>query len=177
MKDGKWPLTLSALRLKLHSDQLSESLGGYMRSAGRCRAGFGALFCLIFLFSPLLAHGKNGRDFAGFYDVKDATDLGSEVQLTLLLRLFNYSDAEVADATLTLRDSLLRQKSYGSFPSVSVGDRQSVRLSGGFTIPHREYERWQRGAVPNLIIEFKDAAGKSIRRRIELVKMPLGEKE
>jgi len=133
------------------------------------------LSVLVIMEAPAL--GKSGRDFAGFYDVKNVVDLGPEVQLTLSVRLHNFSDSDVSDATVTLQDSLLRQNTYGSFPSVSLRNRESVRLSGEFTIPRREYERWQRGAAPNLTIEFQDAAGITVRRRIELARRPLVEKE
>ena len=44
---------------------------------------------------------KDGRDFAGFYDISDVTDLGEEVKLTLTVRVFNYSGTDVFGAKIT----------------------------------------------------------------------------
>ena len=138
------------------------------------RSRLAILACLIVL-AAMVAPAKDGRDFAGFYAVNNVTDLGEEVRVTLTVRVYNYSDADVTGATITLEDSLLPDKTYGSFTLVSIRDRESVRLSGDFTIPRREYDQWQEGDTPQLRIEFKDAAGNTVERLIELAPMPVEE--
>ena len=141
------------------------------------RARPGILVCLILLALGTVA-AKDGRDFAGFYQVSEVVEFVEEFQVTLTVRVFNYSGAEVNDATIMLEDSFLPGEPYGSFITpVYFQDRESVRLSDRFTIPRREYEGWQEGRTPRLTIEFMDANGNTIRRPIELVPMLLGEGE
>ena len=141
------------------------------------RARFGMLACLI-LLALSTAAAKDGRDFAGFYQVSEVVEFVEEFQVTLTVRVFNYSGTEVNDATIMLEDSFLPGEPYGSFITpVYFQDRESVRLSDRFTIPRREYEDWLEGGTPSLIIDYMDANGNTIHRPIELVQMPLGEEE
>ena len=141
------------------------------------RERVGILACLI-LLAASLAPAKDGRDFAGFYEVSEVMRFVDEFQVTLTVRVFNYSDADVNDATITLEDSFLPGEPYGSFITpVYFQDRESVRLSDRFTIPRREYEGWQEGRTPRLTIEFMDADGNTLRRPVELAQMPLGKEE
>lgn len=125
----------------------------------------------------LLAAGgllaEQGRDFAGFYKLgEDVTDLGEEVRVTLTVRIFNYSDADVIGAKIVLEGSLLPGEDLGSFAAiVDIRDRESVRVSEPFTVPRREYEQWQEGGSPRLRLEFTDAAGTKQRAPVELAPM------
>ncbi len=134
-------------------------------------------YLLVLLFAGVLAHAANGRDFAGFYEIENVTQQGPTVRLTFSVRLFNYSGAKVSGATLTLRDRLLPPQINASFSSLSFGDHESVRCSAEVSISRPEYERWQRGGVPNLFIEFRDAKGNLVRRRAELVRRPVGKEK
>lgn len=129
------------------------------------------------LFLTLFALAKDGRDFAGFYAVSNVTDLGEEVRVTLTVRVWNFSDADVTDATITLEDYALPNATYGSFTHVSIRDRESARLASDFTAPKREYERWENGGTPRMRVAYKDAAGKTVERMIELAPMLLDEEE
>ena len=81
----------------------------------------------------------------------------------------------MSNAKLLLEDSLLPGRILGSFPDVSFGDRENVRRSADITIPSREYQQWQKGAKPALVIDFRDSGGNRVRRKVELVRMPVGE--
>ncbi len=142
-----------------------------LRTSG---ARFGTTVCLLVLAAGL-ACGRNGRDFAGFYQIKDAADQGLAFKVRFAIRVFNYSDADATQATLTLANSLSPRRAYGSFTQVSIPRGGDVVLSGNFAVPLREYKRWQRGGAPELIIQFQDDAGKTVRRSVELTRRPLGE--
>jgi hypothetical protein len=117
------------------------------------------------------AHAIDGRDFAGFYQLSNVTELVDEVQLTFSVEVLNYSDAEVTNATVTLEVFPFIDPPYGSFPAVSMLDRESVALSSHFTIPAEEFDRWQVGANPSLFITYTGANGNLVKRAIELTPM------
>jgi len=127
------------------------------------------LTALTLLLSAALAMpADGGRDFAGSYALSEVTDLGPEVRVTLTVRVHNYSDADVSDATITLEDSLFPDTSYGQFEHVSIARGESVRLQDVFMVASSEYEVWQAGGAPHLRVRFRDAAGKDAERLIEL---------
>jgi len=111
----------------------------------------------------------NGRDFSGSYQVSGVTVSGDTASLTLTLRLFNHSTADISNATVVLRDMIIPSRNHGRISNVSVPAGQAVQLSGTFQVPQREYQSWQRGKQPFLMIEYVDAAGNKVRRPIEIV--------
>lgn len=139
----------------------------------------GLLAGLVFLAPIHPGQATDGRDFAGFYEVTNATDLGNgQVEITFAVRVFNYADYDITSATVNLCDSSVPDVVYGTFPSVSLAQGQNLRLQGTFNIPQNEYDSWQQteaGGGPNLWIEFTDAGGNPVKLRIELVSAPVGE--
>src|SRR5947208_4240777 len=151
----------------------------------RCRSGSVCLslspWCALLILTgvflsvsrPLAA--ADGRDFAGSYQLTDIVDQGDTVLATFTTRVFNYSDADVSDATLVLDSRLVSGQTYWSFPSVSIANRGSVRLRCAVTIPRAEYNLWQQGSRPNLHVDTANADGTSLRRMVELTRNLIGE--
>jgi hypothetical protein len=145
--------------------------GANMVSHRKAFAG-GLLALSIVLALHGAAWGRNGRDFAGFYDLVNVTDLRDQVRFDLKLRVFNYSDANISNATLTLLDSLRPGTVYATFPDVSIARREGVKRTQSVTIPMSEYEQWQQGAQPNVIIWFRDAKNQIHEQQVELLRHP-----
>jgi hypothetical protein len=122
---------------------------------------------MFLLFGPISAQATNGRDFFGFYELTDATDLGPEVRVTLSLSLFNQSTQDVIGASIGVDDA--RQAGNGhQFPTASLRRHEELRLRDTFLISRQEYERWRRGGVPTLRITYTGSNGKPQRRAIDL---------
>jgi hypothetical protein len=127
---------------------------------------------------------KGAREFAGFYRVVQATNLDDHnVEVRISLRVFNYSEADVQDATISLVSWRPRapgaaeawEKEQPSLQGVTlrVNERQVVPpLEGTFTVPAREYQQWLKGAGPHFVIDYQDASGKPQHRTIELMRRP-----
>jgi hypothetical protein len=126
---------------------------------------------------------KGAREFAGFYRILQATNQGNQVQVRISLHVFNYSEADVQDATISLVSSLPHppgaaeawEKAQPSFQGVAlrVNEHQAVPpLEGTFTVPAREYERWLKGVQPHFVIDYQDASGKPHHQAIELMRRP-----
>ena len=140
-----------------------------------------AAFLAVLAAAPLLA--KGAREFAGFYRILQATNQGDMVQVRISIHVFNYSEADVKDATISLRSSLPHapgareawEKQQPAFQGVTlrVNEHQVVPpLEATFTVPAREYQQWLKGAQPHFVIDYQDASGKPQHRAIELMRRP-----
>jgi hypothetical protein len=151
----------------------------------RCRSGSVfpslSLCCALLILTGVLLSvsrplaAADGRDFAGSYQLTDRVDQGETVLATFTTRVFNYSDADVSDATVVLDSRLVPGQTYWSFPAVSMVNRGSVRLRCAITIPKAEYNLWQQGARPNLHVDTANPDGTSLRRLVELTRNLVGE--
>ena len=135
------------------------------------------------VFGAARVFAKGAREFAGFYRIVQATNQGDQVEVRISLHVFNYSDADVKDATVSLKSSLPHppgageawEKEQPSFQGVAlrVKEHQVVPpLQATFTVPAREYQQWLKGAQPHFVIDYRDAAGKPQHRTIELMRRP-----
>src|SRR5207249_7198308 len=69
----------------------------------------------------------DGREFSGFYRVSDVSVSGDTASLTLTLRLFNHSTADVLNETVMLCDWVITSRNLGTFPSGGVSVGRSVQ--------------------------------------------------
>jgi len=143
-----------------------------MQFTGICkRAVFGLSLILLTALATL---AKDGRDFAGYYSLTNATEQNNEVKLTLTVQIFNYSDADIKQASVVLHHSGPGMIVEGSFPPMKVFRNQTdVRLSQEFTVSREEYRRWQNGMVPNFVVHFMGANGIEQNRSIQLSRRPM----
>ena len=96
-----------------------------------------SLVVLTTLSGLHMLEAKDGPDFAGFYELREAVDQGDQINGRFVAQIFNL-----------LEDSMLPGDPYAEWPSMSLFDRQSVRVEAWVTIPKLEYEQWQQGARP-----------------------------
>jgi hypothetical protein len=123
---------------------------------------------------PFSALAKDGRDFAGYYSLTGVSQEASAVKLTLTVQVFNYSDADIRQASVVLHHSGPAMLVNAAFPPVKVFHNQTdVRLSQEFTIPLEEYQRWLNGMVPKLVVHFMGANGIEQNRSIQLTRRPM----
>jgi hypothetical protein len=119
--------------------------------------------------APRLA-AVNGRDFAGTYSATNASQTGDTYTLTFSARVFNYSGEDIQNATLSLEDSVLPGQTYATFQGISIASRNYADVSSSVTIPAREFESWQQGAPPRLLIQFTDVNGNNRLEAVELTR-------
>jgi hypothetical protein len=143
---------------------------GVLRQRSRSGATGLGILCLILLLSASLAAAGNRRGFAGFYQARKINGGSNSVQVTLSIRIFNYTTENVSHGNLKLRDSLPPHKVLGSLGQVSVDAGASAQVNGDFVIPRSEIMRWQKGGHPELSIEFRDNRGNPQSHSVELVR-------
>ena len=140
-----------------------------MKSRG---SGWTARVSLAVLCLALNASAKNGRDFAGAYSISNVVDQGNQALVTVRVQLFNYSDADVSQAVLTLREN--GGGPLGTFPTVKVWrNHGEVRLGQQFVVPKHEFENWSRGTQPTLMVVTRDANGQRHDRFVQLSRRPM----
>ena len=146
-----------------------------MRLTSLSRAALSAAVLAILMLGTLTVSAKDGRDFAGTYAVTDVQEQGEVVHLTLHLRLFNNSDADIKGAVVILREGPTGVALRGSFPTVKVWQKgHDVRLSQEFTVPRQEYEDWMRPpAQPNIFVIFQDANRQTWQRTAQMSPEPI----
>jgi hypothetical protein len=132
-----------------------------------------AAFAVLSACAFVAASG--GRDFAGFYSLSNPTTIRDQVILTFSTRIFNYSDADVIGATVTLKGPAASKGDYATFDAITLINSQSIRLSREITVPLEEYRQWHGSRHPELLISYMDHTGVSRRQLVELSRSPVGQ--
>ncbi len=130
---------------------------------------------LMFFLATLtaFAFAKDGRDFAGVYNVSDVVDQGDQTVLTLRLQVFNNSGSDVKAAVLTLRHTTPQPDVLGKFQPVKLWrNHGEVRLTQQFTVPKHEFEMWSKGTQPVLMVVYHDAKGQRFDRYVQMRSRP-----
>ena len=127
-----------------------------------------AIVCLVLSLASFAAAG-DARQFVGHYQISDVTEQGNTVHLTMRLQVFNYSGQDIRQGAVALYTSDLRSETaIGGFNIIKLlPNTRSVDITQQFTVPAREYKRWQQqGIKPALFFLNKDASGKTLKRRV-----------
>lgn len=139
-----------------------------------------AYLALVLICAGLVAGAPrvaavDGRDFAGTYSLADVTQGSDTTTLTFSMRVFNYSDGDIANATVTLEDSGQPGQTYATFTGVGIALNDSAQLSSQATVATAEVERWNQGTPPKVTIQFTDGNGESRVEGVELAPAPPGQ--
>ncbi len=128
----------------------------------------------LFMAFAVCAQAKNGRDFMAYYNIQNVSDAGKGVRLTLQLKIFNYSGADIHHGAVALYNSEPMAAPIGGFNAIKLfRAHHDLDLTGQFTVSRREFDRWQRGGSPALFFLYKDAKGQVLKSHIDLVRRPL----
>jgi len=126
------------------------------------------LFVVLVLALASLAAAGDARQFIGRYQITNVSEEGSSVHLTMRLEVFNYSGHDIRQGAVALYTSELRSDAIGGFMPIKLfKNTRSADITQEFTIPAKEYKRWQEGGVrPALFFLFNDASGKTLKRSV-----------
>lgn len=145
-----------------------------MRSLRLSRAW---LFCALLtslLLATVGASARSGRAFTGYYDFSGVQEQGDVVQVTLHVKLFNHTPANVKGVIVTLLDSSPAMTFRGNFQPVKVWKTQQfIEMSQEFTISKRELGEWIGPTQPNLVLLYQDNNGRNWQRPVQLSRRPL----
>ena len=121
---------------------------------------------------PISGLSKDGRDFAGFYNVSNVVEQGDQMVLTLQVHLFNYSDADLKQAVVTLRASHPGPALAQFHPVKLWRNRTELKLAQQVIVPRHEFELWQKGTQPALFVVYHDSNGQRWERFAQISNRP-----
>ena len=137
-------------------------------------SGLTAAIASLSIIGASALYAEHGRNFAGSFQMRNVVDSGNVVKFDLHARIFNYSGADISGATVSFAPRGAAQRSpeaadySGAIGDIAVPYHKFVDVDGTFTIPVREFQAIERGAMPNVLMNYVNADGKEAHDRIEL---------
>ena len=142
-----------------------------------------AMICLIAFasLSPQRVYSGSGKELSGTYVILKASSAGVNVLVTMRVRLFNHTDAEltVQSATVMGMRNANRTKEDAEKQTpgpVSLEGYGIAEFEVQATIDRREFESWRQGQRPGLYATYQTTDGETVHRAIPLrLGLPRGE--
>ena len=103
--------------------------------------------------SGLAASAGNVPLVSGSYRVVQKTDLGSQTQIRMRIHLVNHGTSGLSIERMTLWDFSHPEKGGSQACAVTLPARASADTTQEFTIRLTEYEQWQKGLRPRLVLQ------------------------
>lgn len=135
-------------------------------------ARFFRLLKLILVFTLFWAIGvacAEGNEVVGTYRVEQVTDLGSEVRLTLHIRLVNNSPQDLVLTQVSLRDLRAREKPVAVAAWARLRPREGTTVEHDFVISRAEYQSWSKGVRPTLLVGLQPGGSREVVRIVQLI--------
>ena len=126
----------------------------------------------LFALGICSPRGVAGQLVSGVYKITQTTDLGTEVRVTMQIRLMNASDNRIFVTQARLREFLPHGKATDEPVNVILEPHGSSEFTQEFTIAKQEYELWSRGARPHLGLKVQVAGGAETTITIPLMQRP-----
>jgi hypothetical protein len=110
-----------------------------------------ALLALGVQFAP----ASNAPLISGSYEVVKNTALGSQAQIRMRIHLVNHGPSDLSIQRMTLRDFSYPDKGGSHACAVALRAHASAETTQEFTIQRPEYQSWQRGLRPRLVLQME----------------------
>jgi hypothetical protein len=133
-------------------------------------------FCLVLAacvaFGPQLMQASDLTRLSGSYEVVRKTDAGAKTTVRLRVHLINRGSSSLSIQRMALRDF--------SHPTLDQMRNSALTIPAGgacdstqeFTVPRIEYEAWQRGNQPIVVLELVASSGRRTSESLRLIRVP-----
>jgi hypothetical protein len=95
----------------------------------------------------------------GTYQVVQKTDLGSQVRVSVRFELTSHSRAPVSVVGIVISDFAHPAVGERQAPAITLSPGASTELTQQLVIPRSEFEQWQRGVRPRVLLRLQDSTG------------------
>jgi hypothetical protein len=132
----------------------------------------------IFMSTPQISHANDAQThrippISGSYQVLQKTDHGAQTRLRLQLRLINHGQRDLHVQRVTLWDRH-PEKGATQACSIVIPAGRSADTTQQFIIAISEYELWQRGTEPRLVLELQSPNGRKATEAVRLSRIAGG---
>jgi hypothetical protein len=135
------------------------------------RRTFNHLILLAVLGLPTI-RASAGPLITGSYKVVGATDFGSDVRVKLLVVFSNPGEERLFITRFTVRELVSHRRSDEVPGTVLLEPHTTTEATQEFTIPKSEYEIWQAGVRPRLLLKLQNSKGEETDITIALAHRP-----
>ncbi len=108
----------------------------------------------LFALGVQSALAKNAPLVSGSYQVVESRNLGSESQIQIRIHLVNHGPSDFSIQRMTLWDLSHADKGGTSACAVALRAHASAETTQQFTIRRSDYQSWQRGFRPRLVLQM-----------------------
>jgi hypothetical protein len=110
---------------------------------------------VLFALGVQFAFASNAPLVSGSYEVLQNTDLGSQAQIRMRIHLVNHGPSNLSILRMTLWDFSHPEKGGSRGCAVTLRAHASAETTQEFTIDRTEYQMWQRGLRPRLVLQME----------------------
>jgi hypothetical protein len=108
----------------------------------------------LFIFGGELALANNAPTVTGSYEVVQSTDFGSQKHVRIRIHLENHGPNSLSIQRMTLWDFSHPDKGGTQACAVSLRAHASVETTQEFTIRRSDYQLWQKGVRPRIVLQM-----------------------
>jgi len=105
-------------------------------------------------FEVQSALASNRPQISGTYDVAEKTDLGSQEQIRMRIHLVNHGMSMLSIERMTIWDFSRPEKGGTRACAVALGAHASADTTQVFTVRRADYQLWQRGVQPRVVLQL-----------------------
>jgi hypothetical protein len=123
---------------------------------------------LVMALGTAAARAAGGTEVYGTYSIANVTDLGTEMRVTLRIRLTNNTKVGLSVTRVGLRMLGAGHPQSDVAASLPLAPRETASLDQDFTLSREAYSRWRKNTVIPLAVTYDSGGGRAITRTIAL---------
>jgi|SRR5208282_1966922 len=108
----------------------------------------------LFALGVQFALASNVPLVSGSYEILQNTNLGSQAQIRMRIHLVNHGPSDLSIQRMTLWDFAHPEKGGSHACVVTLRAHASAETTQEFTIEPPEYQLWQKGRQPRLVLRM-----------------------
>lgn len=126
------------------------------------------LAAALFAFAAPSSFASSAPIISGTYRIVDSKRVGSQAQIHLQIQLLNHGPSNLSIRNMTLWDLSRPDKGGTIACAVTVRAHSSANTTQEFTIRSSDYQSWQKGVRPRLVLQM---AGQGVSKSRAVIRL------